>query len=255
MKGIPKSMKRVGILLFRDAFLEALQGERLMCVVHAAHSVEILLKARIAEEHPLLIFSKLPKSDSAKGDALALIDLFEKGRTFSYEELPDQLWAATGVKIDQLKEYRDFGRLRNQIVHLSMVDSQRLDVLTIHYCLHIIDPLIEQFWGRSVISLVLDDPRHNDFVDSGLFEDSIRKFVTIDQRLRNLLGKRSQSGWERMTSHAEEVKTFSMSMPQEIDEAKAQYYFEFESEDLEQTEQYQELIDSFSRWKKFLDSF
>lgn len=96
MKDVPRKMRLTGIFLFKDAFLEAVRGEkRGMCVVHAAHAAEILLKARIAEEHPLLIFSKLPKIDHKK-ETPTFTDLIEKGYTFSYAELPDQLWAATG---------------------------------------------------------------------------------------------------------------------------------------------------------------
>ncbi len=90
ISAVPRNMRRIGMLLFRDAFMEALRNQQLLCVVHAAHAAEILLKARIAQEHPLLIFSKLPKSLPTK-DALTLIDLLENGRTLSYDELPDQL--------------------------------------------------------------------------------------------------------------------------------------------------------------------
>ncbi len=85
MKDVPKNMRRIGMLLFRSALFEAIDDRTPMCVVHAAHAAEILLKARIAQEHPLLIFSKLPKSNPSKNN-LTLIDLLEDGRTFSYEE-------------------------------------------------------------------------------------------------------------------------------------------------------------------------
>ncbi|MEQ8961211.1 MAG: hypothetical protein RLP02_25350 [Coleofasciculus sp. C2-GNP5-27] len=85
-----------------------------MCVVHAAHAAEILLKARIAQEDLRLIFSQLPQSNASK-DALTLIDLLEDGRTLSYGELPNQLLATTGIKVERPNQYREFGRLRNQI--------------------------------------------------------------------------------------------------------------------------------------------
>ncbi|MTJ52431.1 hypothetical protein FJR38_07000, partial [Anabaena sp. UHCC 0253] len=62
MKDVPRNMRLTGMFLFRSALIEASRGEIPMCVVHTAHAAEILLKARIAQEHPLLIFSKLPKS-------------------------------------------------------------------------------------------------------------------------------------------------------------------------------------------------
>jgi hypothetical protein len=125
--------------------------------MHAAHAAKILLKARIAQEHPLLIFSKLPKANPNK-DSLTLIDLLEGERTLSYEELPDQLWATTGIKIAQIDEYRQFGRQRNQIVHLSLTNDDTLDELTLRYSLELLDPLIESFWGKSVIEFIVNDP-------------------------------------------------------------------------------------------------
>lgn len=205
-ENMSKNMRQTGMLLFRDALIEASQGEKLLCVVHAAHAAEILLKARIAQEHPLLIFSKLPKANSKK-EALTLVDLVESGRTFSYDELPDQLWATTGIKIKEILQYREFGRLRNQIIHFSRSSTNMLDILTIRYSLEVLDPLVESFWGKSVIYFIKEDPHDpsNGFVSSGLFEDSIRKAIRIDERLRNLLGDRSREAWERMRQVSESV--------------------------------------------------
>ena len=59
----------------------------MLSVVHAAHGAEILIKARIAEEHPLLIFKSYPKSHTTK-DVLSIKELFKYGRTLMYPELP-----------------------------------------------------------------------------------------------------------------------------------------------------------------------
>lgn len=72
ISNVPRNMRRVGMLLFRDAFMEALHGNQLTYVVHAAHAAEILLKARIVQKDLLLIFYKLPKSSSSK-DTFTLI--------------------------------------------------------------------------------------------------------------------------------------------------------------------------------------
>jgi hypothetical protein len=36
-----------------------------LAVLQAAHAAELLIKARIAEEHPLLVFEKLPRQSQA----------------------------------------------------------------------------------------------------------------------------------------------------------------------------------------------
>ncbi|ELS5718620.1 hypothetical protein ABR073_001504 [Escherichia coli] len=76
-------------------------------VLQAAHACEIFLKARLAQEHPLLIFESLPKSTAdCVNKTTGLLDfesLLEKGQTITYSELPEKVWAATGKKINNLK--------------------------------------------------------------------------------------------------------------------------------------------------------
>lgn len=243
------------MLLFRDAFMEALQGETPMCVVHAAHAAEILLKARIAQEHPLLIFSKLPKSNSSK-DALTLIDLLEGGRTLSYEELPDQLWATTGIKVERLHQYREFGRLRNQIIHFSMTNANALDTLTLRYSLEVLDPLVESFWGRSVIDFIKNDPHpsYAEIFQCGMFEDSIRqRDFSIDQRLRRLLGEASREAWEKMQAYHEEIRKVNESKTDKDLEAEYQAWSETQADYAD--DKYRELAEAQAYWEAFLDSF
>lgn len=85
-----------------------------LSVLQAAHAAEILIKARIAQRHPLLIFEHLPKPPAIK-TKLSLEHLLQQGRTYQYSELPDRLWAATGIMVPNLSLYKSFGRLRNSI--------------------------------------------------------------------------------------------------------------------------------------------
>jgi hypothetical protein len=252
-KDIAKNMRRTGMLLFRAAFMEALNGGSIMCVVHAAHAAEILLKARIAQEHPLLIFSKLPKSDSSK-DSLTLIDLLESGRTLSYEELPDQLWATTGIKIERIKQYREFGRLRNQIIHLSTSNSGNLDVLTVLYSLELLDPLVEGFWGKSVIYFIKEDPLYSEdaLVSSGFFEDGIRRFMPIDERLRRLLGNDSKEAWEYIITRKKEMNDFNNSKSNEDWDSEAANWLDSDEHD---DGPYTHLQEDQEKWNIFLESF
>lgn len=256
MEDVPKNMRKTGMLLFRGAFMEALQGDTMMCVVHTAHAAEILLKARIAQEHPLLIFSKLPKPNSS-GNALSLIDLIENGRTLSYEELPDHLWATTGIKVEPLEQYRDFGRLRNQIIHFSMPGANSLDLLALRYAFEVLDPLVESFWGRSVIDFVKNDP-HPDYsglFDSGIFEDSIRKKgFSIDARLRRLLGESSRKACEEMYIHLEVMREADKHKTDEDWHAEYEDWLRSQA-DNDHDEVYKEMAEAKVSWAAFLDSF
>jgi len=254
MKNVPKNMRLTGMFLFRDAFLESINSNNPMCVVHTAHAAEILLKARIAQEHPLLIFSKLPKSDPTK-NTLTLIDLLETGRTLSYEELPEQLWATTGIKIEQISRYKEFGRLRNQIVHFSMANAKDLDILALGYSLEVLDPLVESFWGKSVIDFIKNDHHFTTDFKSGMFEDSIRqKGFFIDVRLRRLLGEDSREGWENMQMNYEEMRELDRSKTKEDFEEEYKAHLVRNNNPFEE-EEHQWLREQEDNWKNFLSSF
>ena len=120
-----------------------------MAVLQAAHGAEIAIKARIADEHPLLIFNGLPKSTSTD-NLLSISELFENGRTINYNELPEALWAATGIRIDRIQQYLQFGRDRNTIMHFAAPEEDWEDI-TLRFLFQVIEPLVHQFWGESII--------------------------------------------------------------------------------------------------------
>ncbi|WP_103670025.1 hypothetical protein [Pseudanabaena sp. BC1403] len=249
IKDVPKNMRRIGMLLFRSAFIEALQGHTPMCVVHAAHAAEILLKARIAQEDLLLIFSRLPKSD-ASTEPLTLTDLIESGYTWSYKDLPNKLLETAGIKISQTAQYIEFGKLRNQIVHFSMPNAENLDKLTLNYSLELLDPLVESFWGRSVIEFIARDPSTSSYISSGILEAQILG-DSNDQRLRRLLGDGSKKAYERIKEELEKSKT------------EFEYINSLDSNDMEHifpdtnTMHYDDYDQSIANenWENFLDSF
>lgn len=120
-----------------------------MSVNLAAHAAEILIKARIAEEHPLLIFDTLPKSKSTSG-SLDILGLFEHGRTIMFNELPDRLWATTGYRIKEIEQFMEFGRLRNKIVHFAIPEVKLSDIC-LHFAFEVIDNFLQDFWDDTVL--------------------------------------------------------------------------------------------------------
>ena len=73
----------------RHAAYAAMENKRWpeLSVLQAAHAAELLIKARIAEEHPLLVFEKLPRSIKSAGQMLDVQDLFRYGRTLQWPDL------------------------------------------------------------------------------------------------------------------------------------------------------------------------
>jgi len=156
---LPERMKEYGFGLLSKslidlAFMEEGHEYRyaISCTA-CTQATEVLLKARIAQEHPLLIFSKLPKMDTKTEKDLDLQDLFERGRTLSYEELPSILWAATGYRIEKLDQYVAFGNLRNSIIHFTIPDI-RLDEITLKFAFEVLEPIIFDFWQESIMRFV-----------------------------------------------------------------------------------------------------
>lgn len=129
-----------------------------MAVLSAAHAAEILIKARIAQEHPLLIFDQIPKVTQSKSKLLDFEDLFTNGRTLDYADLPARLWAATGITVPALERYKKFGKLRNAIQHFA--PPARGDTEVSQYIYEVIDPFINSCWGLYAIDYNEDAEPH-----------------------------------------------------------------------------------------------
>ena len=142
-----------------------------LSVMQAAHAAEILIKARIAAEHPLLIFEQLPKSSDDNESPLSLEQLVEDGRTFQYKDLPNRLWATTGIKLPNPQVYQSFGRLRNAIQHFTVPDRDVAQE-TLEFIYGVIDPFIHRCWGLCAVDYNED---HEPYIY--LVEDLVRHGV------------------------------------------------------------------------------
>lgn len=157
---ISDHMKEFGLNLLGRAIHDATYNEMCRPFAHAstvtlaAQAAEILIKARIAEEHPLLIFSKLP-SQTYSQDVLTIAELFEYGKSYTYEELPNLLWATTSLRLEGLEEYKNFGRLRNKIMHFAVPDIELANE-TLRFSINVMEPLIEKFWNVTAIQYAED---------------------------------------------------------------------------------------------------
>jgi hypothetical protein len=198
---VAEHMKEFGLHVLGRAIYDATFNETMrpfahaLSITHAAHATEILLKAKVAEEHPLLIFSRLPKPSTTDRE-LTVSELFEYGQSCNYHELPDLLWATTGIRIDRLQEFLEFGKLRNKIIHFAVPNIELADE-TLKFVINVLDPLIEKFWGLSGIpySVEWDDAIIS---DGYLGERLIRIGIHIDERLRRIMGSDSASNAQKL---------------------------------------------------------
>lgn len=258
MKEIAKAMRLTGMQIFMDAVWDCMsERDSILSVIHTAQAAEILLKARIADEHPLLIFKKIP--DRKTSHTLSLDMLIEKGQTLSYSELPDRLWASTGLLLDNLEEYYEFGRLRNQIIHTSMATRSDFNFISLKFSLEILDPLVEKFWGKSVIEFIQIHPSRSETLKNLLFDIQIEKDVSFMSKcdkfpkLRPLLGDKALVDWVLFKEEIEKgridllniIKEFSEEV-EEVDDHRYQFY--------RQHEQYEQEM-KYAEWKAFIDAF
>lgn len=154
-----------------------------LSVLQAAHACEILIKARIAQEHPLLIFEHLPKPEAGKAP-LSLEQLVESGRTYQFADLPDRLWATTGMRLQAIDRYRAFGRLRNSIQHFTVPHAVDVSEEAIRFIYEVIDPFINQCWGLYAVDYN-EDTEPYVYLVAGLIRRGIRFLVSpeVAQRL------------------------------------------------------------------------
>ena len=135
-----------------------------LSVLQAAHAAELLIKARIAQEHPLLIFEHLPRSAKSTRPHLGLEDLFTQGRTFQWADLPERLWAATGISLPNRKRFEAFGRLRNGIQHFAPNPNADASTETLKFIFEVIDPFINNCWNLFAVDYDEDDEAYVYFV-------------------------------------------------------------------------------------------
>lgn len=131
-----------------------------LSVLQAAHAAELIVKARIAQEHPLLIFEKLPKASASNRDLLDFKRLFESARTIQFDELPDRLWAATGTTLPDLELFKAFGRLRNSIQHFAAPDDEDLQFETLQFIFRVLDPFLYEHWKMYAVDFNEDHEPH-----------------------------------------------------------------------------------------------
>lgn len=155
-----------------------------LSVLQAAHAAEILIKARIAQEHPLLIFDQLPKSTQVRSDTLDFEHLVDKAKTIQYSDLPERLWASTGIKLLNTDVFKSFGNLRNCLQHFADPRGRDCAEETIQFIYKVIDPFINQCWGLCAVDYNEDSERHIYLIEN-LIRHNI-EFLVSEEALSNL---------------------------------------------------------------------
>lgn len=183
LRGVSEHMLKLGLgslqHALRLAFYRSMENPSWpdLSVLHAAHAAEILLKARIAQEHPLLIFEKIPKTGS--GTQLDFQDLFKRGQTLAYAELPSRLWAATGINLRDEPRYLEFGKIRNSIQHFAPPTSDP-SLETLRFVFEVVDPFLGDQWGLFAIDFNEEYGDHYEHILEQLIKNDLRPRLSED---------------------------------------------------------------------------
>jgi hypothetical protein len=154
---IAPHMKDFGLCLIAGSLVDVSYNQMMRPIVHAtavtrcAQGGEIAIKARIAQEHPLLIISKIPKPCVAE-DLFDIESMFSR-QTVKYEDLPDLLWASTGHRMEKSEQFKEFGKLRNKITHFA-VPNVDLPECTLRFAFDVMVPMIHTFWNHDIFDSV-----------------------------------------------------------------------------------------------------
>lgn len=148
-----------------------------LSVLNAAHSAEILIKARIAAEHPLLIFSQIPRSSQTENALLMFEDLFTKGQTIDFADLPERLWATTGIRIPHPEIYAKFGKFRNAIQHFAASEEDSSG-RTLEFVFEVLDPFIHNEWGLYAIDFNEEYGDHYEHIFDTLVHRNVRPLIS-----------------------------------------------------------------------------
>src|SRR5690606_27580164 len=112
-----------------------------------------------------LIFQELPRSTKVSGNFIEIKDLFTEGKTVQWVDLPERLWATTGISLPNKNKFIEFGKLRNGIQHFAPPDSNDdISGLTLSFVFDVIDPFIYDCWGLYAIDYNEDSEPYIYFV-------------------------------------------------------------------------------------------
>ena len=137
-----------------------------MSILNAALAGELIIKAIVAKEHPLLIFRDLFQIENAECDDLNLENLIEKGRTYNFEHLPRLLWVTTGDRVPNLEAFEALRKARNSIQHFCAPDHPSLRRLSLEFLYKNVDPLLKKHFDLCAIEYHEDSAGYDYIVGS-----------------------------------------------------------------------------------------
>lgn len=127
-----------------------------MSVLNAAHAGELVMKAMIADTHPLLVFKNVFDLDDGISAELDISRLLAKAKAHDFQHLPAILWAVRAIRIPDKESFDRLRLLRNAIQHF--YHPEGVDDLgeaardaSLNFIYNNIDPLLNEYFGLYAI--------------------------------------------------------------------------------------------------------
>lgn len=183
-----------------------------LSVLQTAHAMEILAKARIAEEHPLLLFDTYPKPKKDKENKITnemtIAQLSEKGRTIEWSNIIEMLWLVADIKTVDISAFNEFGEIRNAIQHFGIVPAEKkISYLTsLSFIYGVIDPFIHESWGLFAIDYCQD--YREDSEDNRDYWNYIREYLIRNEiafKVSPTLAENKNFWWTSIKVDGEEL--------------------------------------------------
>lgn len=216
LNSIPNDMRELGLAALSHANRIEPQTDKWaeLSILQVAHAMEILIKARIAEEHPLLIFDKLPKPTKNNAneiiDELTISKLSEKGHTIEWSSLLDALWAVNNVNYIDFTEFNKFGNIRNSIQHFGIppANSAVSHLTSLQFIYNVIDPFINECWGLFAIDYCQDFDQDNE--ENSVYWNYIRMYLLNNEiifKISPMLYNQKDMWWYGLKVNGEYMNT------------------------------------------------
>ncbi|WP_370191503.1 hypothetical protein [Qipengyuania sp.] len=118
-----------------------------LCISSSAFAGELIIKAVIAKEHPLLIFRDLFHLEKHIREDYEFTEILLNAKTYQFDKLPELLWVTTGERIPDLDLFHRVRRARNSVQHFSAPDAGSFRRLSLEFLYKIVDPLLHRHFG------------------------------------------------------------------------------------------------------------
>ena len=106
----------------------------------------------------------MPEELLHRPDVVAVVQEVGSKRVPQWADLPERLWAATGLSIPNKERFDGFGKLRNGIQHFAPAPDVEAGEETLRFVFDVVDPFINECWGLFAVDYDEDSEPYIYFV-------------------------------------------------------------------------------------------